>query len=130
MGGNPEPLMNGSWGGAGLRRGPEPEVGEDPPNDRRILHGGDEMHPAPTTGTGQHIDLKRPPHQRRPHPIAGTARRRSWSDGLGDWGIEGVRPLVQLLGRPSLIGDHLAAPFGVRGQDPVIEHQVDLGPRG
>ena len=62
------------WSGC-WRRGREPEVGENPPDDDGVLDGGHDAHPAATLGTGQHVHPERMPHQLRPRPLA---RRRRW----------------------------------------------------
>ena len=55
------------WGGAGtLRRVGEGEVREDLPDDRGIVQGGDQAQPAPTMGTREDVNGKRPVHQGRP----------------------------------------------------------------
>ena len=54
----------GRSGSRTLRRGPAPQVGQNPPNDPRILHGGDQAHPIATARTDQDVDLERATPQR------------------------------------------------------------------
>ena len=44
---------------------------EDPLDDKRIMDGGNQPHPASAVGTRQDIDRERALHQRRPGPPAG-----------------------------------------------------------
>jgi hypothetical protein len=42
------------------------QVREDPLNDDRIVHGGDEAQAAATAGTRENVKLERTVHQHRP----------------------------------------------------------------
>jgi hypothetical protein len=74
--------------------------------------------------TDQHADLERPPHQRRPRPVAWAAISRSPIGSACD-GAVGAQ--VRIVGRRPSIRDDLSPRAGMRGQDPVVDQRLTLG---
>ncbi len=115
-------------GGRGIgTRGREPEVGEDPADHSGVLDRGDQAHAAATARAGEHIDVEGAAHQGGPRPGARFPGRLALE--LGDPGRGGVSHEFSQREPWPLIGDGAAAPAGVRGEDPVVEDEVDAGAR-
>ena len=57
------------------RRGREPEVGENLPNDDGVLDGGYDAHAAATPGARQHVHPECVPHEVVPRPLPRRGRR-------------------------------------------------------
>jgi hypothetical protein len=92
-------------------------VGEDGLHRERILHGGDDLQPAATAGTGEYIEIEHAAHQRGPGPGAGGAGA-AWAR---------IHLMRVQVGLAAGIEDDLRAPARVRGEDAVIQEQVDRG---
>jgi hypothetical protein len=109
---------DGGRGGARRLRGVcAAEVGEDGAHDRGVLHSGDDPQPAATAGTGEDIEIEHAAHQRGPGPRArGGADVRTGLD-LGRLGGRGR----------AAVADDVRAPARMRGENAVIQNQVDRG---
>jgi hypothetical protein len=102
--------------GRGVRAG---EVGEDGAHDGRVLDGGDDAQATATARTGQDVEGEHAAHQRRPSPAGcGASAGRDRVGLLHLW----------VWRRGALILDHLWAPVGMRGEDAMVEHQVNGRP--
>ena len=73
-------------------------------------------------GTGEDVEGEHAAHQRRPGPGA-RGGRGATAGRAGAGLVEG-----RIWGRRAAVADHVAAPAGMRGQDAVVEEQVDHGP--
>ena len=95
------------------------QVPEDPRRHRARLQQRQEPQPPPTARTRQHLDVKGSPHQVRPPPPGGTARRAH----------SGARLPARTGRRGAPRGPryHLGSPRRVRSQHPVVQPQVIRG---
>jgi len=93
-------------------------VGENGLYSEGIVHGGDDAQPAATAGTGEDIEVEHAAHQRSPRPRARGA-------GAAGASVDLVRVQVELW---ATVVDDLRAPARTRGEEAVIQEQVDRGP--
>ena len=96
------------------------EVGEDAVNDRGVVDGGDQFHPAATARTAQDVEVKGPAHQRCPRPVAGPSGATAFRFGLSHGFVRGRRRITE-----ATLGDYSRPPAGVRSEDAVVEDLID-----
>lgn len=105
----------------------KPQVREDLVNDAGVLDSRDQAHAASAARTSEDVEVERAAHEVGPGPVAGfvgrlTLRLRGTRRGEVDSGF--YRRHVR-----AFVGDGAAAPAGVRGEDPVVEDEIDPGAR-
>ncbi len=104
--------------------GRESQVLQHVPNDGGLVNERDKGEPPPTAGTGEHIQAQAPAHQLRPEVVATVAAVRPvrvFPDVIvGRSGGRAVRTPES---------DDEGPPRRPRGQDAVVEQQVDVWAR-
>jgi hypothetical protein len=105
---------HGPWRLRVVPRARQPEMGEDPLNDGRVLNRGDELHPPGTAGTTQDVQVERSAHERRPRPVAW--RTCASAPRLGHYRAR-IRRSADVR---APIGDDLRSPPCMRGECAVV----------
>lgn len=118
------PRWRRSSGGRGGNLRGLAEVPEDAPDDIHLLDHRDQAHGLAAPRAGEHVEPERAAHQGRPRP----SRRvrplcRAISRGSRDVGRVPARAW-RLRG---VCADNLSPPRGPRGENPVVQKQVDAG---
>ena len=93
-----------------------------------VLDRREQAHATATARAGEHVEVEAAPQQVGPRPVAGFAG--SLATELGDLRRGGVGDGVRQRDPRALLGDGAAAPAGLGGEDPVVEHESDAGARG
>jgi hypothetical protein len=92
-------------------------VSEEGLHREGILHGGDDLQPAATAGTGENIEIE--------HARISAAQVHA---PVGPGAVWSSMDLVRAqVGRAAAIADDLRAPARRRGEEAVIQEQVDCG---
>ena len=102
-----------------VRRVEQAQVREDPAHNGRVLHRGDEPQPTATARAGEDIEIEHAVHQGGPSPRARGARG-------AEAGLAFAR--MDVRGRAA-VADAVRAPARMRGENAVIQNQVDRGAR-
>ncbi len=100
---------------------------EDLADGLGVLDRREQAHAAATARAGEHVEVEGTPHQVSPRPVAGLAG--SLATKLGNLRRGGVGDGVCERDPRALIGDGAAAPAGMGSEDPVGEHESDVGAR-
>ena len=95
------------------------QVREDLAHHGRGLHRGDEPQPTATARAGEDIEIEHAAHQGGPSPRARGA-------GGAEAGLAFER--MDVRGRAAVVDD-VRAPASTRGENAVIQNQVDRGAR-
>ena len=93
------------------------QVREDRAHHGRVLHRGDEPPPAATARAGEDIEIEHAAHQGGPGPRA---------RGAGGAGGDLASARMYVRGRAAVVDD-VRAPASMRGENAVIQNQVDRG---
>jgi hypothetical protein len=102
-----------------VRRVEQAQVREDLAHHGRVRHRGDEPQPAATARAGEDIEIEHAAHQGGPRPRA---------RGAGGAGAGLAFARMDVRGRAA-VADAVRAPASMRGENAVIQNQVDRGAR-
>ena len=125
-----EEVSGASRRGPGLGNlGGKSEVREDLANEPGILDSGEQAHAPATARTSKHVEIERTPHEVGPRPIAGLPG--GWRERPAGRALVRRRVAGEGTGRGrTFLGDGTAPPAGMRGENPVVQDEIDAGARG